>query len=83
MPRTSDIPPSPPSAVGAAAPECQQLGALHEHGRVMVSLALNPSYCRSGTVIGLPLSATMTASTLAGSVWLALADTACNCPGAS
>ena len=40
-------------------------------------------YCFSGTVIGLPLSATMTARTLAGSVWLAFADTACSWPGAS
>src|SRR5262249_39407959 len=35
-------------------------------------------YCFSGTVTGLPLSTTRTASTLAGSVWLALAETACN-----
>ena len=54
-----------------------------QFGIVMGFAALNPSYCFSGTVIGLPLSATMTASTLAGSVWLALADTACSCPGAS
>jgi hypothetical protein len=40
-------------------------------------------YCFSCTVTGLPLSATMTASTLAGSVALPLAETACNCPGAS
>ena len=40
-------------------------------------------YCCSGTVIGLPLSATMNTRTLAVSVWLAFADTACSWPGAS
>jgi hypothetical protein len=52
-------------------------------GAVAASTDDQLCYCFSGTVIGFPLSATMTASTLAGSVWLAFAETACNWPGAS
>ena len=61
-------------------------GSPHKGGkalRLAASFLARSRYCFSGTVIGLPLSATMKASTLAGSVWLAFAETPCNCPGAS
>ena len=40
-------------------------------------------YCFSGTVIGLPDSATITTISLAGSVVLAFRETACSAPGGS
>src|SRR5262249_10866112 len=64
-----------PERVGLTPPPCDS--------RRRAAAANCACYCFSGTVIGLPLSATMKARTLAGSVRLALAETACNLPGPS
>ena len=88
---TGELPPLCPISA-ATDPSCLEAGSLPPpvlsaeritHRRCDRRPLRRACYYFSGTVIGLPLSATMKASTLAGSVRLALAETACNWPGAS
>src|SRR5215510_805928 len=86
---TGELPPLCPISA-ATGPSCLEAGSLPPpvlsaeritHRRCDRRPLHCACYCFSGTVIGLPLSATMKARTLAGSVRLALAETACNVPG--